>query len=161
MGRASVMQRLARGLHHRILTLSWQAAKDFGAAESGIEHTARRVRIGFMTVGDTTMPIRPFLKGERFDTESVHIMSTAFELVCIALRIAIAPMTFVRQSQRSYRPCQRRRAQSRHSVRADAKGNPYRPRRLARGLAVRYIPIMRKSWRASLMRSRNQPGTDE
>ena len=33
------------------------------------------------------MPIRPFLNGERFDQETLRILSVTFELVCIALRI--------------------------------------------------------------------------
>jgi hypothetical protein len=37
--------------------------------------------------GSPTMPIRPFLNGQRFDQETVRILGVAFELVCITLRI--------------------------------------------------------------------------
>ena len=33
------------------------------------------------------MPITPFLNGERFDLEDKRVLSVAFEMVCIALRI--------------------------------------------------------------------------
>ena len=33
------------------------------------------------------MPITPFLNGERFDPEDRRVLSVAFEMVCIALRI--------------------------------------------------------------------------
>ena len=33
------------------------------------------------------MPIRPFLKGEKFDQETVRVLGVAFEQACIALRI--------------------------------------------------------------------------
>jgi hypothetical protein len=32
------------------------------------------------------MPIRPFLKGEQFDQETIRILGVAFEQVCITLR---------------------------------------------------------------------------
>ena len=34
------------------------------------------------------MPMRQFLNGERFDPDTTHIMGVAFEMVCVALRLA-------------------------------------------------------------------------
>ncbi len=34
------------------------------------------------------MPITPFLAGNRFDGETIRIMGVAFEMACVALRLA-------------------------------------------------------------------------
>jgi hypothetical protein len=34
------------------------------------------------------MPITPFLAGGRFDRETIRIMGVAFEMACVALRLA-------------------------------------------------------------------------
>ena len=34
------------------------------------------------------MPITPFLAGSRFDGETIRIMGVAFEMTCVALRLA-------------------------------------------------------------------------
>jgi hypothetical protein len=46
---------------------------------------------------EAAMPIRPFLNGERFDSEITRVLGVAFEMVCIALRTGDCD-DFVRQA---------------------------------------------------------------
>ena len=34
------------------------------------------------------MPIRPYLKGQKFDPETIRVMGLAFEMALVALRLA-------------------------------------------------------------------------
>ena len=69
------------------------------------------------------MPITPFLKGEKFDSETMRVMGIALEMACLGLRTGDCADD-VKQAiaKQDHCFCQGRRTQSRSFVRGGTEG---------------------------------------